>query len=314
MSESQRKTNEQFVNELKIKNPNIKPLTKYISAHTKINCKCIKHDYEFEYTPANLLAGKGCYLCCLNKKRQKKVYSNDKFLEILKSKSPHIIPLETYYDSKTAIKCLCSICGYTWSPTGATLLRGEGCPKCVKKAKKNTEIFKSEVFELEGDEYCVLSEYINANTEILMRHNKCGNEYLVSPHRFLSGNRCNKCRESKGEKKIRNYLDNHHYVYEREYVFDDCKNKRHLFFDFVIFKNEGKDKILFCLEFNGLQHYKPVNFFGGLKQWEYQKYLDSLKAEYCKQKGINLVVIHYNKINKIDKILDKMFFEVGDKI
>ena len=60
--------------------------------------------------------------------------------------------------------------------------------------RKTTEEFKQEVYNLVGNEYSVLGEYITNKTKIKMRHNKCGYEYEVTPNSFLSnGNRCREC-------------------------------------------------------------------------------------------------------------------------
>jgi len=59
--------------------------------------------------------------------------------------------------------------------------------------RKTTEQFKNEVFELVGNEYMVLGEYIKSDKKIKMKHEKCGHEYYVQPNNFLSGNRCPKC-------------------------------------------------------------------------------------------------------------------------
>lgn len=56
--------------------------------------------------------------------------------------------------------------------------------------KKSTEQFIKKVFELIGDEYEVVGTYVNANTPIEMRHNKCGFKFFVTPSKFLSGYRC----------------------------------------------------------------------------------------------------------------------------
>lgn len=61
------------------------------------------------------------------------------------------------------------------------------------KRSKTTDLFKSEIFDLVNDEYTLLSEYVNAKTHVIMRHNKCLNEYPVSPNHFLNGRRCPKC-------------------------------------------------------------------------------------------------------------------------
>lgn len=98
-----------------------------------------------------------------------------------------------YINSKTKIKTLCSKCNKTWDTNVGTLLKGFGCPNCSGTAKKNTETIKEEVFDLVGDEYTVLGEYVNTHTKILFRHNTCGNEFLMSPKAFIhDGQRCPK--------------------------------------------------------------------------------------------------------------------------
>lgn len=64
------------------------------------------------------------------------------------------------------------------------------------KSIKTTEEFKAKVFDLVGDEYQVVGEYINATTRVEMLHIKCSNKYKVLPHNFFSGNRCPFCSPS----------------------------------------------------------------------------------------------------------------------
>lgn len=59
--------------------------------------------------------------------------------------------------------------------------------------KKTHEEFVKEVYDLVGDEYSVLGEYIGANTHILMKHNTCNHEWDIKPSNFLSGKRCPEC-------------------------------------------------------------------------------------------------------------------------
>ena len=59
--------------------------------------------------------------------------------------------------------------------------------------KKDSKDFVNEVYNLVGDEYTVVGEYINDNTKIEIRHNTCGNLWKVLPHNFLNGHRCIKC-------------------------------------------------------------------------------------------------------------------------
>lgn len=53
--------------------------------------------------------------------------------------------------------------------------------------------FVKRVFDIVGNEYEVLGEYKKSATKILLRHVKCGHEYLVTPNSFIRGSRCPPC-------------------------------------------------------------------------------------------------------------------------
>ena len=61
-----KKTHEQFVEELKQINPDIEVVGEYVNALTKIKCRCLIDEYEWEATPGNLLQGRGCPICAGN--------------------------------------------------------------------------------------------------------------------------------------------------------------------------------------------------------------------------------------------------------
>lgn len=89
------------------------------------------------------------------------------------------------------VKMQCNVCGYEFKQSVHVLKNNlkdvkdiektYGCAICSKKRKKNTETFKQEVYDLVGDEYEVVSEYINTDTYIEMKHCKCGTMYKVRP-------------------------------------------------------------------------------------------------------------------------------------
>ena len=76
--------------------------------------------------------------------------------------------------------------------------------------------------------------------------------------------------------------------FKTEFKFDDCKHKTHLKFDFYIPSKK------LCIEFNGLQHYKVVSFFGGEESYQETIKRDKIKEEYCKSNDIKLLTIKYN--------------------
>jgi DNA-directed RNA polymerase subunit RPC12/RpoP len=72
------------------------------------------------------------------------------------------------------------------------------CPRCSEKNKgiaqrKKHSDFVSEVKELVGDEYSVISEYKTAKTKIEIKHNECGKKFEMTPDNFRRGNRCPYC-------------------------------------------------------------------------------------------------------------------------
>lgn len=54
---------EEFIDKLRIVNPNIEPLSKYEYALKKIKCKCKICGHKWQMTPANLLNNHGCPRC-----------------------------------------------------------------------------------------------------------------------------------------------------------------------------------------------------------------------------------------------------------
>ena len=65
-----------------------------------------------------------------------------------------------------------------------------------------------------------------------------------------------------------------------------------------------------CIEYNGEQHYIPVDFAGKGKEWAENKLkntqnVDNIKSRYCKDNNIKLIIIPYFEFDNIEKILKK---------
>lgn len=218
--------------------------------------------------------------------------------------------LGKYTGNKDKILVKHNKCGYEWEVNPNNFLRGSRCPLCYgKNIKKTTEEFANIVEELVDEEYTVLGNYINANTGILMKHNECGHIWKVVPAGFIYNEaRCPLCAISKGENKIKEYLENRKTSYEIQYTFKDCKNKRELPFDFYL-----PDYNL-LIEYDGKQHFEPVNFGGcsdeeALISYKRTKKHDQIKNTYCKTNNINLIRIPYWDFDNIEDILNEVLFE-----
>ena len=80
-------------------------------------------------------------------------------------------------------------------------------------------------------------------------------------------------------------------------------------FDFCIYNKDGTIKTL--LEYDGLQHFKASDFFGGEKALTLTQYHDAIKNQYCEDHKIPLIRIPYWDMDKIPEILQK---HLGDDI
>jgi len=131
-----KKTTLDFINEMKIVNPNIIILGEYINNKTKIKCKCNIDNTEWMVKPNNLLSGSGCPVCGKKKQISKIVKTNQEFLEQLNNINPNIEVLSTYKGNRKHVLCRCKIDNYQWDNTPTHLLYGQGCPLCSNRAIK----------------------------------------------------------------------------------------------------------------------------------------------------------------------------------
>lgn len=138
----------------------------------------------------------------------------------------------------------------------------------------------------------------------------CGNIETITDTELKRENKyvCSKCSDniSSGEKYIRNILDKHNVKYAQQYVFNDLLgDEKPLRFDFALLTPTNKPYIL--IEFQGKQHYEPIEYFGGKEQFEKQKRYDNKKRDYCLKHGIGLLCIPYTSTaEEIEKMIIQM--------
>lgn len=136
----------------------------------------------------------------------------------------------------------------------------------------------------------------------------CGNEKIVLSGNLRGGSirSCGCISESVSEIYIRELLDELQVEYIQEHRFDDCRNILTLPFDFYLPKYNT------CIEYDGQQHFKVVDFFGGKEGFERRKHNDNIKTKYCEDKNISLLRLPYylsrdeikTKIENITNILN----------
>lgn len=304
----------------------------YINNKTKVIINCPFHG-EIEQTPNSHLNGCGCYICSnkenSNKRKllekcnicynvcdehgisiHKKHYNNcpvciernideelNKRKNILQKKleSKHNklkFNLDGYINSKSIIEIECNIHGKSNMKVSA-LKYGSGCNKC--KIQKNTDKFINEANRIHNNLYDYSNvEYIKSLSKVNIICSLHG-EFKQTPLSHLKHNGCPKCKKSSGERIVSYFLDKNGIEYNFQKRFDGCKNKNTLPFDFYI------PKYNLCIEYDGLQHYKPVKKYGGKKAFLIRKNNDNIKNIFCSNNGIDLLRIRYDE-NVFEKL------------
>ena len=283
---SNRKSHSQYVNEVKKNNPNVIVLEQYVNSEIPILHKCIIHNVEWKAYPASILRGAGCYKCGIERSSLSSRKTHDQYIAEARKINPNIVATENYVRALIPIKHKCLIDGYEWLVTPANVLSGKGCPKCAGNVKKTHSEYVNEL-ALINPKIQVIEEYRGANTPIIHRCEIDGYEWKVTPSDAIHGKGCPKCNESLMERKVEKWLTQNNIEYERNKKFDGCIDIRQLSYDFYLpFYNTN-------IECQGIQHYEPIEHFGGEEQFKIQQRHDNIKRNYCISNSITLLEIPY---------------------
>jgi hypothetical protein len=130
----------------------------------------------------------------------------------------------------------------------------------------------------------------------------CG---TIREDHLVCGHGCPICRNSIGEKRVKEYLIKHKINFVQQHTFDGCKNIRDLPFDFYLPDYNT------CIEYDGIQHFEPVDFGGKGEEYAIQQFKDlqirdGIKNNYCQNNHIFLCRIKYTQ--NVKTTLD-MFFK-----
>jgi very-short-patch-repair endonuclease len=250
----------------------------YVDSYTILKIICPEHG-EFKQLPNNHMSGQGCPKC------KGKFLTTEEFIKKCNDihKYKYNYDNITYKGQSSKIKILCKYHGYFIQKASNHLNLKQGCAECAGVKNSNNEDFIKKSISLHGDLYDYSKVYYkNAKTNVDIICKKHG-LFLQQPTKHLSGQGCPICKLSKGELFIAKLLTERNVKFITQYKFDNFN----LVFDFYLPINN------ITIEYDGIQHFKPVNHFGGIKAFESQKIRDSKKDRYCMEKNIKLFRIKY---------------------
>ena len=299
------KTHEQFIDEMKKVNDTIKIVGQYTGAKNSIDCECLVCGHKWTGTPTNLLRNHGCPNCY----NTSKIKPKEEVYDFIEKEMLYVLLLDDFTLRIDEIKAYCTLCNYEWITTPSELMQGKGCYYCGKKSTGEKLRFTNEQFLeklKEINPYIQpLEEYKTSRDRLLVKCLICGYEWNPKPNSLFNGHGCPNCSSSVGERQISIWLDNYRIKYEPQKKYPDLLGTGNglLSYDFYL------PKYNLLIEYQGMQHFKPIDMFGGEKQFKIQQEHDKRKREYAKLHKINLLEIKYNEsVNvKLNEYFNNVF-------
>lgn len=276
----------------------------YINNLTPVSIICHIHG-EFIIKPAYHLTTIGCQKCGNNAKSLSKLKRCEQF--IVDATQIHGYKYDyskvEYISSQKEVIIICKLHGeYLQKPKYHTT--GSGCHICGRNISdinrtKSTEKFISDAIQIHGNRYDYSYTSYIRNTEKVKIYCKTHGEFKQEANSHLRGIGCPKCKVSKNESKISDWLIINNIEYVQEKRFSDCRYKYPLPFDFYI------PSLNICIEYDGEHHFIPIKNWGGENHLRMTQLRDSIKTQYCIDNGITLLRIPYTEFDNIEQILEE---------
>lgn len=281
----------------------------YVNSHTKVCIICPEHG-EFWQTPSNHLNKThacGCSKCGLKEKIRKRIKPQNQFIEEANEihNNKYIYSKVEYINTQSKVCIICPEHGEFYQ-TPANHLRGQGCPKCKIEKLQNINLLTTQDFikkskEVHGNKYDYSKSVYKSAKETVCIICPVHGEFWQAAYDHAYGYNCPFCNESKGEEKIRLFLISKNINFIKEHKFEWLINpitEQNLRLDFYL------PDYNIAIEYQGEQHFKPIDFGGGYQKSAFLKvqYLDKLKHNLCKKHNVPILYINYFDKNIIDKL------------
>ncbi len=200
----------------------------------------------------------------------------------------------TYVNGKEHLEWLCGK-GHTWFACLNKVKNSKTwCPDC--SPTKQLTIEDAHEAARENGGLCLSTEYINLDENLIWQceflHTWPATLHNVRHHNSW----CPTCKESKGEKAIRLWLEDNEFNYDPQYQIPGYRHP----YDFYI---PGSNLII---EYDGIQHFQHVPYFHREYSLEYRQDIDKQKTIRAIQNNYPILRIHYKDFDKIPELLSSL--------
>lgn len=266
----------------------------FVTVNDKVEIICPKHGTFSQTLASHAIGGNKCPKCATEgrsngtdtfKQKAKKIHGERYDYSLVECKK-----------NTDFVDIICPKHG-TFRQIVHSHLEGCGCPKCGKEVcLKGTEKFIKEAREVHGNKYNYsLVNYTGQRVKVKIQCPIHG-LFLQTPFsHIVTRSGCPRCRESYGERRVAMFLEKHGIKYIKEFKLEGSLFR----YDFYL---PDFDTLI---EFHGIQHYRPVERFGGRKAFDRAKERDEKKIFLANERNKRLIILNYDSLRCKD--IDKSF-------
>lgn len=273
--------------------------TEYKNNQTKLDMIC-SEGHKIQMTMGNIQQGKRCHICSRKIASENRKHNYEFVKKYIENEGYELLS-KTYINQDEKLKMKCSK-GHIFLMDFCHFKRGCRCPQCCKNKKMSHKEFLKKFYNqnLNAENIEILSEYINANTKIKCSCKIDGHIWFPTSSSLLNGCGCPQCNESKGEKRIRVYLERKNLIFKPQKRFDNLLGLGggKLSYDFYL------PSYNLLIEYQGGYHDGTVSNQTE-EEFKKQQEHDKRKRDYAMKHNINLLEIWYYDFDNIEKILSQ---------
>ena len=299
------KTNEEFINDLKLANKDIISIEGYKGGKQPIKFKCLICGHEWEAKPIIITSNKcKCPNCTNNKLRSLYGLGIDGFKRRVYDLVGNDFDIVgTYVNTQTDIDIKCNTCGNIFTRRPNNFMVNPKCPICEGKicvdgynnlSLTHPEIAKFLADEKDGHKYTFHS---GGAKKLLWKCQDCGSlKYATINYIYKYGFLCNVCSDniSLPNRFISSIISEFTNEFYTEKTFDWSDSKR---YDLYVPKNN------LIIEMNGMQHYEDCNL---LRKTNITLEEEQANDRYKQNLALSNGITHYISIDCRDTSLEYM--------
>jgi very-short-patch-repair endonuclease len=254
---------------------------------------CNECNYKWTGIYNNYIRGDICVRECPKCRGRVGKLTNDVIDADMKKQGRNIIRIGDCVDSYTPIQWKCLKDGHVWLQKPNSIRNGRGCPKCGNSLSKTNEDIDKKLI-LDGRKIKRIGDSVGNNKiPIEWECQTCSGKWCAAVNNVVDGGSgCPHCRSNTNEKLFYDILKKRFgetdlirgYKIVGENISHRC--------DFYI------KSMNIIIEYNGIQHYKPVKHFGGNEKFIKQKKVDEFVREYCIKNNIKLIEVDNRSVSK----------------